>query len=113
MKSRQFEMIMGVICLIESHSIEVAMPRTSFIFQTLAVWYLLLSPLIDCIKWQCGLKKFRSWHRAPMAMKRLNGFLCYQVSAFAALLYPVQVDNAMRDTLNDQFEKEMKDICQN
>jgi len=44
------------------------------------------------------------WHEKPMWKKRLNGFFCYQLSSWVALLFPEEADRAMYKTLRDQFD---------
>lgn len=39
----------------------------------------------------------------PNWKKRIFGFFCYQFAAFTALLWPVQTDQAMFETLREQF----------
>ena len=46
------------------------------------------------------------WISRPLWQKRLHGFVTYVFAALAALIYPVEVDKAMRDTLNKQFERQ-------
>jgi hypothetical protein len=43
------------------------------------------------------------WHYASSFRKRVSGFAFYFVSAFVALLRPVEIDKAVRDVLNNQF----------
>ena len=45
-----------------------------------------------------------NWQTRPLWQKRLHGFGTYLFAAFASLIFPVEVDLAMRDTLNKQFD---------
>ncbi len=49
------------------------------------------------------------WTRLPQWQKRLHGFFCYQMSAFVALLFPVEADKAMYATLREQFAGDSDD----
>lgn len=47
----------------------------------------------------------QTWANSPLWRKRLSGFFSYQYAAWMALVVPIQVDMAMRDVLNEQFEE--------
>ena len=45
-----------------------------------------------------------NWHNAPRWRKRIEGFFCYQVSAFLSLFNPEKADRVMYRVLRDQFQ---------
>lgn len=45
----------------------------------------------------------QTWQSLPKWRKRFDGFLFYQIAAWSAIFWPVQVDLAMYETLSDQF----------
>jgi len=50
------------------------------------------------------MNKTHPWHKASMFKKRINGFLCYQLSSFLSLINPIMADRVMYKTLKEQFE---------
>ena len=47
--------------------------------------------------------KDRSWHKSSTFSKRIISFYFYQIAAYSALLWPVEVDKMVYDCLRDRF----------
>lgn len=52
------------------------------------------------------IKKNCPWANRPMWQLRVHGFFTYLFCAFTSVIWPVQTDKAMFDTLSQQFEEE-------
>lgn len=59
---------------------------------------------MDLKREKIKVRKASAWAKCPMWKKRLHGFASYMIAAFAALIWPVEIDKAAYTALRDQFE---------
>lgn len=50
------------------------------------------------------------WHKRPRWQKRIQGWACYQLQSWVALLWPEAADKIMYNTLRDQFDEKNENI---